>query len=71
MCIYAYMYTYTHIGVWDVTTHEEAVEICLQHAESKDAILAASYQTCIYTYMYVRRGVGRDYSWKGGGNIYV
>jgi len=29
-------------GVWDVTTNEQAVEMCLHHVESKDAILAAS-----------------------------
>jgi len=29
-------------GVWDVVTSEEAVAMCLVHAESRDAILAAS-----------------------------
>jgi len=62
MCIYACIYTYTHVGVWDVTTKEEAVETCLQHAESKDLISTAPSQTYVYTYIYVRRGVGRDYS---------
>jgi len=64
MCIYAciYTYIYIYIGVWDVTTKEEAVETCLQHAESKDLISTAPSQTYVYTYIYVRRGVGRDYS---------
>jgi len=55
-----------YVGVWDVTTNEEAVEICLQHAESKDAILAASdvvfrarqqweaIQVCVCVYVRVR-----------------
>ena len=29
-------------GVWDVTTSEEAVDMCLRYADTKDAILAAS-----------------------------